>query len=259
MTITGNVKFLDENRIDNNGTFAFTSASASLSSYLYDNNRLTQLASIGSNDVTDEVFQVDFAVDKTFNRIFVDNHNIKAGKVEYWNGAAWVDFSTAIAWAANTDTSNYYEFDSVTTGKVKLTMNTTQVVDDEKVVGQFRCFEELGTVVTNPSSMQPEFLESSVTHEMAGAGSLFVSFGERYQSVFEFTDAEAADMALFRSLKNRGLPFYVYPSGGLTTRTQEGFRVQDMYYVNYVNNYRPIVKANIFGIGTSLTMQLKGV
>ena len=259
MTITGNVKFLDENRIDNNATFAFTSAATALSIYLYDNNRDKQLVSSGSNDATDEVFQIDFAVDKTFDRIFVDNHNIKAGKVEYWNGAAWVDFSSVIAWSANTDTSNYYEFDSVTTGKVKLTMNTTQVVDAEKVVGQFRCFTELGTVVVNPSSMQPIFAESSVLHNMEGAGSLYVRFGERYETVMNFMDSADVDMTLFRALKNRGLPFYTYPSGGLTTRTQEGFRTQDMYYVNYINNYSPTVKANIFGIGTALSMHLKGV
>jgi hypothetical protein len=252
-----NLRFIDENQIDADATFVFTSASTALAKYLYDNDRTTQLTSSGSNDATPEVFTITFTSAKTMDRIFVDNHNIKSGTLKYWNGAAYVDFSSAIAWSASATTSNFYEFNSVSTLRLQLTMNTTIVVNAEKVVGQLRGFAELGEVATNPSDFPVSFPEASVMHSTSKGGNVYVFFGSKFRTAMTFSDASDADVTLFETLKNLGTPFYVYPNGGQTTLTNRAFRTQDMYFVNYTNPFQPELKAGLLGINTVIEVILE--
>ena len=247
------------NKITSGATFTFTSANTAFSSYLYDNRRQFKLTSIGSNDATPEVWIIDFGVSTTIDRIYIDNHNIKSGDLKYWDGAAYVDFSSAISWSANAEATNYYEFNSVSTAKIRLTMNTTMVVDAQKFVGELRAFVETGTVSVNPASNDFEIAEKSQINYVSDGGSIRVSFGEKYHADIMFSDANAADMTLFRTLKDSDDPFYFFPCGGITTYDQEGFRLRDMYLCNWINSFKPSLKSDLLGIGTSIRMELAEV
>lgn len=258
MSITGNVKFFGLNKIDENATFTFTSASTSLSSYLYDRNRASKLASVGSNDATNEDWVIDFVSSKTFNRLFVDNHNIKSGNIQYWDGAAYQDFSTPVTWSANASTTSYFEFNSVSTTKIRLRGTTTMVANAQKYVGELIAFLELGTMTVNASSVDPEYIDKSVQNEDATGGSIFILFGKKYHATWVFSNADATDAALLLSLKELNTPFFIYPCGG-TGQNEIGFRIQDIYLVNYINNFAPKLKSNLYGIGQSISMEVKEI
>ena len=257
MTITGNVKFLDINLIDEDTTFTFTSASTALANRLFDNQRTPQLVSSGSDDVTPEVWEFVFA-SNTVDRIYIDNHNIDDGSIKYWDGFSFVDFSPAIAFSSNTDTTSYFEVTQVTTTRIQLIMDTTQIVDDEKRVGEFRVFNELGLVVVNPSNFRFEFDDIGPDLETSKGSNIHVSFSEKYRADIDFNDSDATDMTLFRSLKDRSNPFYIFPGGGVD-KTQEGFRLRDMFFVNFINNFTPELKSQLFDIGTVLNMEISEV
>ncbi len=257
MTINGNVKFMDVNFIDTNTTFTFTSASTALASFLFDNDRTTRLNSVGSDDVTPEVWEFEFTT-QNVDRLYLDNHNIKSGTIKFFDGFSFVDFSPAISLSGNSDETSYFEVASVSTDRIQLTMNTTFVVDDQKRVGQFRVFTELGIVATNPIDMDPLFSEASVTHRTGTGGNVHVAFGEKYQTTMVFDDSDAADMTLFRLIKDRLDPFYVFPGGGVD-KAQEGFRLRDMFFVNYMNSFEPKIKGKLFDIGTILSIDLEEV
>jgi len=255
-----NVKFFKDNVLDENATYSFTSANTSLSKYLYDNNLDTKLTSSGSDDLTPEVFLITFSSAKTIDRIFVGNHNIKSGKIEYWDGAAYVDFTNdAISWSANTANHNYFTFDSVSTERIRLTMDTTQTADAEKYVGQLRAMEEIGEVQTNPSKVKFTYRKHQKKHIVSTGGNVQVVFGEKYQAMFYFSDANTTDITLFKTLNDNNAAFYVYPGGGDTSITEYGFRIQDMYLVNYVNDFAPNLKNNLFNIGQRITLVLHEV
>lgn len=258
MTITGNVKFFGMNQIDENATFTFTSANTNLASYLYDRNRNTKLTSSGSNDATNEDWVIDFGSSKTFNRLWVDNHNIKSGNIQYWDGAAYQNFSTAVTWSANTATTSYFEFDSVSTTKIRLRGSTTITTNAEKQVGELRAFTELGTMGTNASGVQQEFYDKAQQNEGATGGNIFILFGSKYRASWPFTDADATDVALLYTLKTLGTPFFIYPCGG-SGQTDVGFRLQDMFYVNYVNGFAPNLRQGILGIGQAITLEVAEV
>lgn len=254
------VKYFDTNNIDIDTTWTLTSANSALVNYVYDNQTNTRLISSGSNDATTEVWVATFAGSVTFDRIFINDHNIKAGDLKYSddNQATWTDFSSAIAWSGNTVSSNYYEFTEVSgVTDIRLTMNTTQTANVEKYVNELRCFSELGEVATNPAQVDPEFDEDSRLHRLSGGGNVYVFFGEKLSVNLLFTDAGTSDMTLFRTIKNRGKPFYVYLGGGDTTILQEPFRISDMYLVNYVNKFAPKPKQGfLLGAGTVISQHL---
>jgi hypothetical protein len=257
--IIGLMKFFKKNKINSDTSFTFTSADTDTSIYLYDNIRSTKVYSVGSDDLTPEVFIFEFGSAITVDNIFIDNHNIKSGKIEYWNGAAYVDFSTPIAWSNNSDTTNYYDFTQVSTLKLKLTMDTTMVVDAEKFVGELRFLEEIGTVETNPAEFNHDYVQTAATYSRANGGSTYISFGEKFMATILFSDASTNDMTLFRSLRDLNEEFYVYTCGGTSTSDQEGFRLRDMYLVNYVNNFKPELKNQILNIGTRIRMIVEEV
>lgn len=251
------LNFLDINTLDADTTYTLTSAASSVATLLYDNNRSIQLQSSGSDDVTPEVWLFEFSPAETVDRILIDNHNIKSGDIKYWNGAAYVDFSTPISYSGETATTHYHEFNSVSTLRIQLTMNTTQTVDAEKVVGQFIATTEIGEVETDPAKIDFELVDAKVLNTTSLGRTVNVTFDTtNYAGELLFTDASDTDMTLFRNLKDRTNPFYMLPSGGLDTRTQEGFRLRDYYFVTIVNDYKPELKGDILGINSIYAMEV---
>lgn len=258
MTITGAVKFFGPNHVDETCTFSFTSANSNLSANLYDRNRTSKLQSSGSNDATNEDWVITFPSSKTFNRIWVDNHNIKSGNIQYWDGAAYQNFSTAATWSANADTTSYFEFDSVTCTQIRLRGTTTMVANDEKYVGELRVFTELGTPAINASTVDQQFIDKAVNSEKADGGNVFILFGRKYRARWKFTSASADDVTLFETLKTLNTPFFIWPCGG-SGQNEYGYRLQDMFFVNYLGGFAPNLKGNLYGIGSNIEIEVAEV
>lgn len=237
-------KFFTKNILDENSTYTTTSGTALSATYLYDRILTNIYTSVGSDDVTNEVIEIEFSGSEAFNRIFINLHNIKSGIIEYWNGSAWVDFSTPISLSNNTDTVSYFEFDSVTSSKIKLTLYTTMVADDEKKIAELLVFTELGTLTEAPVKTKISFPKYGIQRRAANGGSINVIFGKKYQGSFTFTSLPVVDVELFETLDNLGTAFYIWPCGG-NTYTNIGFRLKDIYLVNYINDFAPDDNANL--------------
>lgn len=256
------VKFYSQNLINADTTYSLTTANTSLADNLYDNDNNTVLSSIASSDSVSEIWTFTFSGSQGLDRIFIANHNIGSGKLEYDSAGSWADFSTPITWTTTSATdTNYYEVNSITTTKLRLTMDTTQSADEQKQVGEFRAFSELGEVAYNPQKGDPRFDEASRNFTTDDNSSVYVYFGDKFRTKLQFDNAEQADLELFRSLKDRRTPFYVYLNGGDTTSSiyEEGWRFQDMYLVNYVNNYEYKLQTGALGErGAKISLDLRG-
>jgi len=259
MTIDGKIKFFGSNNVNADDSFSFTSATEANAEFLYDRSCSTKLQSSGSDDSTPEVWEITFPGARDIDRVLVANHNIKSGKIEYWNGSAYVAFSPAVTWSAETASTNYFEFTSVSITKIRLTMDTTQVVDAEKYVGELLVFKELGTVSRNPEKANPDYPESSKKYKTSQGGTTYVYFGSKLKIKLDFKQSPQADLTLFRALKDRASPFFVYLSGGQTGYTEEGYREQDIYYVNYINSLKYKLSSTLHGSGVDIKIELAEV
>ena len=258
-----NFKFYTENKLDDNGTYSFTSADEDLANYLYDNNYSTRLLSVGSNDTIDEVYIITLGSTSTISAVGLFNHNLKDFDVKYSddNQITWYDFSVPINETTNTDAYNFYSFTEVSSvTDIKLTGYTTQIANQQKSIGQFRAIDLIGEVSTNPYNIDISYNENSVIHPLSDGGNVYVQFGSKIYMMIDFDNATEADLVIFRELKNRYAPFFAHPNGGLSTRTQEPFRVQDMFLVNYINPYSPNLKNGyLLDIGTEISLELQEV
>ena len=255
-----NMKFYDTNELDSaNTSYSFTSASSTLSGYLWDNNYNTRLISIGSDDVTDEVWIFSFTSAITIDAIYLGNHNIKSGNIQYSddNQGSWNDFPTAISLSNNSDTYNIYTF-TETSGitDIRFTMSTTMSANAEKYCGQFRAFSLIYEMLSNPATDDFEEDENSRLHRLGDSGSVYVYFDGKYHNIFTFSDATDAEILQLKTLKDNKRPFYIFPGGGDTSITQYGWRIEDMFYVNYVNKFAPKLKNNILGINSVIEVEV---
>lgn len=258
MTITGAVKFFGINIINEDCSFSFSSANTSLSSYLYDRNRASKLTSFGSTDATLEYYEINFPSSRTFNRIWIDNHNIKIGSIKYWDGTAYTDFSNPIVWYGNASTTNYYEFNPVSSTKIRVEALTTIIPNDQKYIGELRVFIEIGTVGVNASSVDSKFVSKQTLNETATGGIKRVVFGRKYRARWTFNNADASDIELFDTLDTIGTPFHIFPCGG-NGQSEYGFRLRDLYLVNLVDSFSPTLKSNLFGVGMTANLEVAEV
>jgi len=248
-----NVKFYTENYINSRCTFVFTSATNSLSNRLYDNDRNLKLVSLSSNDTTDEIWTITFPFAQEISSIFIDNHNIKSGTLKYWNGGSYVDFSTPISWSANTATTNIFSFTAISTTKIQLTMSTTIIANAQKCVGELRAFKLLGEFTNNPSGVSElAFYKKQMLNETANGGNVQTIFGKKFKCTLDFDNAITVDVTLLETLSDRADSFYLHLCGGVITYTEPGFRIYDMFFVNYINDFAPLLRSNILGIGSEI-------
>jgi hypothetical protein len=253
------VKFYNTNYINSQSVFNFTSADAARADILYDNDNANRLFSNGSNDSTAEVWTIEFSSIYDLDAIAVFNHNIKSGNVQYWNGAAWVDFSPIVKWDNNNRQNNYFEFARVATKQIRLTMNTTQTANAEKYVGQLRALVSLGELQKNPTEVTPKLTPKDFDYTTANGGSVYGIAGIKYQATVKFANTPEADQTFLINLKLRNKPFYFYPCGG-EGQTDITFRIDDMYLVNFTGAVSPkLAGKNLFGVGVDTSITLKEV
>ena len=169
------IKILSENYVDRDCALTVTSGDAT-KAYLYDQKPATCLLSEGSDDTVTEVVDVTFknwqgeAVDRTFDRIVLLNHNYKAITAEYYDGAAW----NAIAEAALTLTAANTVIElaaPVTAPRMRVSCQTTRTANQEKYLGELKVCLSVVSLGLTLSDWQPAGEQKSGSSRLAN-GSL---------------------------------------------------------------------------------------
>ena len=201
------IKIVGENFINEYNGYAFVSGSTS-ESYLYDQKRATAWLSSGSDDLTTEYIEVTFnnwqgePVLRTFDRIILLGHNIKAGQLQYWDGSAWADLTGGTI-TGNTETDNIIEVTSVTTYKFKIKMTTTQVVDAEKYIGELKvCQHVLSPYWLSSYPMTAE--QKSGNYRNAEGGLISWKEFTKQGGIFSIENIAKADMDILMPYMKTG-------------------------------------------------------
>lgn len=136
------IKIFGENFVNEDCDIACSSGNT-LAQYLYDQNRDSKWTSSGSNDTVTETITVIFKnwqgveVNRTFNRIVLQNTNFKAVTAEYWDGAAWQSIAEAALTLAAAD--KIIETAASKTGsRIRVNVATAQTENAEKYLGELK-------------------------------------------------------------------------------------------------------------------------
>lgn len=271
MSITGGIKFFKESKIKDATAESSVSGNASVASLL-NNNRETFWRSSGSNDSTTEIITVTFAEDKAIDRIALVNTNAKNFNITYDVSGTWTAFAnvvgidgaeTGINITGHAQDTAYYEFDSVTTGSIKIEIDTTQTVDAEKFINHVICTEELGTYVGYPSIDKLQ-LDRNQKNKATLNGRFSVQKSlETMAFKLKFMDypvkaAYNADIDLCLTLMDSEDPFIVWLCGGrygtdYFKYTLPGFRLKDMIQMQIGKAYTLSYSKNTYTNGVNIS------
>jgi hypothetical protein len=230
------MKFFNRNQIEIAASGAGNSIAASTGAgvaNIYDRNFATIWSSVGSDDTTTETIEVIWAVARTIDSISLMTHNFKEFTIQYWNGSAYVDFSTPISETANTAANSYYSFNSVSTLKVKISVVKTIVANAQKTLGEFLAYATYFTLTdadaSTPDADNPQPYYKEFEHEKANGGCVLVAEAmlPKYQNIFSFNNLLETYVNYITALKNLFVSFWIMPN------------TDNPQYQYYVNMLRP--------------------
>ncbi len=275
-TITGGIKFFEKSKcLAKDGASAEVVSGDVVSDYMLDTNPITSWNSVGSSDIVTETLTIRFGFESEINRILLINHNFKAYTIQYWNGSTYVDFSnvykltgtvqSSITETVNANDTSYYEFDTVTTTIIKITITTTQVANDEKYIFQVIATKELGTLEGYPIINSLKQSRNTVVTEMLSGKQNITKGYETFSCKLQFKNYPASlsdDLDLVWTLYDSQDPFLVWLCGGHTTSSYfryalRGFRPRDIYQCQVKGDVPVSYYKNIYNAPVNLELQLE--
>jgi len=246
-TITGLIKILYKNYmlgLDVNTTN--TVASTGDITYSYDNDPTTRWESVGSDDTTTETLTYYFDNAQSINRLFAMNMNWKDFNIQYWNGSTYANFTnvysvkadsspaSSILYTANTAATRYWEFDNVSTTRIRAQVLKTFVVDDEKELYEIYIGKEVGTFTQDmfgkPSKVKINFEAGSKEIKLSNQSVYQLIKGNKININLSMKNMwESADQSIVETMFDlRECAISLCGADG-TQYTKTALRLQDLY------------------------------
>ncbi len=267
MAITGGIKFFKQSfTLFKNGAEATASTNTNAAKYILDMNKYTEWKSVGSDDMTEEEIIIDLDSSRLINRLFLTEFNFKEFEVQYWNGSTYVPFTGVIGVNGTSYTgidvtnyafdSAYFEFDSVTTSRIKLTCLTTQVADAEKYLTMLIVTEELGTFRGFPRVDPKTDLNEIKTKTLGGKVLVSKGFETVMIKVNFKTHPYQEDVTLLEYLFSSTDPFLIYLCGGRTGDayfkiSQKIWNLSDVYNVQATGDLPSEFEKGVYILGVN--------
>jgi hypothetical protein len=258
------IKFFERSKsLIQDNTVVTASSGNESSDRIIDRNPVTYWRSVGSNDMTTETLEIQFATSQTFDRIFVLDHNWKDFDIQYYLGATYVHFASVVGLdgtlsnitetAFSKDTA-YYEFTEVTTTKVRIRINKSQVANDEKYGNQIIITSELGTLLGHPVIKSLSLDRQNRNEKMLSGRVLTMKSDEIFQTTLDFKDYPASlsdDIDIMFSLQDIETNFLIWLCGGkygsnYFKKQMRGYRLRDVIAVQMTEALKPIYSKNVF-------------
>ena len=266
MAITGGVKFFDTNvALFQNDAEATASTGDAAANRAIDRNPITKWRSVGSGDTITETFTITFDGTKTIDRVAVVDHNFKEFTIKYDVAGVFTDFTTVvgiggalgggISETTFSEDTAYYEFDSVSTTRIQLSITKTQTADEEKKMSQVIATAELGTLQGFPVVNGFKSTRNQRTRKVLSGRSVIQKSNETVSFRLDFKNYPPSlainDFDLMYQLFDREANFSVWLCGGKFGTdnfryTLRGFRLKDFYEMQVARDFRTSYSKNVY-------------
>jgi len=209
----------------NTSTQSTVDSNTATATYLYNRDIVFQWSSDGyDNDLTTSSVTINFGSTVEVNRFAILGHNLKDFTI-FYDGTTSNTFSltttaatTTSDFSANSDTSNYLRFDTVTLTSITIDMQSTHVADSEKGIGYVFAGEldyEL-THLPAASGYKPVFDVKEIKHLIGDGGSRIHTIQEKFNAMIKLTNMTKAVRDSLKSVFDRKDPFNFVPFGTST-------------------------------------------
>ncbi|MGR3219401.1 MAG: hypothetical protein ACUZ8H_06225 [Candidatus Anammoxibacter sp.] len=265
MSLTGGISFFAKNKalFVDGSTLAASSNTADQNLPL-GTNKFFSWESIGSNDATTETLTITLPVAKSISRIFLVGHNFDDFQIQYGASQNFANVKgldnyagALISETGFTRDTAYYEFDAVTTDKIIVTIDTTQIANAQKFISQIIITDEIGTLTGFPNISNPNF-DRDERSQKAASGRVHIEKG--FESASFGLDLKTygiqADIDILEGLHDRNESFIVWLNGGLPDNfrlKQRGFRVGDIFQMQTTKGLKTGYYKNLYKSGVMQT------
>lgn len=239
------IVFMNKNKCDVENTDCSITASQGQSFVDFVRNRSNRSAWIttGSVDADNTTFEVDFGGLRLVDIIILVKHTFAAYTIQYWDGSAWQDFSTAVNVSGNTAETTYHEFTQVSTSKLLLTITGTITPDSDKSLFQFIASDKIGRLNGWPIVGSPRISKQKKVNKMlSGRSNVTESLGGFSCSLSLDVYSDETDLNTFEDLYDSTEGFLVWLCGGDQAQfssVRKGWRLEDVYLMRTANEYEP--------------------
>lgn len=264
------IRFFKKNKIDlsnSSSSIAVTDTVAlnngsDFVDFLRNRKNSSAWVTTGSTDAALTQLDVTIGGLQTIDSILLVLHNFKAFTIQYWSGIAWLDFSTPIAETVNTDDNSFFQFDAVSTDKIRIIIQGTTVVDADKIMRQLIITEELGQLNSWPLIKNPKTSSSKVVNKMLSGKINLVESIESFSTTLDVKVlSNETDLDLIEEIHTRRQGVLLWLGGGdeaqFRAGVRIGFRNEDIYLVRAVDDYNPERYKGIYTSGIKFKMKLQ--
>lgn len=240
-----------------------TNTGSTIVDFIRNRNNRSAWLTTGSNDAANTQLDVDLGDEQLIDTIVLIKHNFKAFTIQYWNGAAYTDFSTAINETINTDETSYFTFTEVSTSKLRLIITGTQTADEDKELYQMLALETEGQLTAWPQIKTPRHAgERKTTTMLSGKRNITEQIGRFSCQLRVDYWKDDTDLLLIERLYFNRRPMLMWLCGGDESQfrtSRVGFRLEDFYLVRPTNDYTPKWYGDVYSTGNELDIRLEEV
>jgi len=212
-----------------------------LVSFLFDRSLETDYATSGYSSNTSTIISIEFDNPTIISNIILQDHNLKQFRA-FYDSATANTFSLDINETTNSETSNYYRFNSITVSSVQLQMDQAQTADTEKSVSQFIISYRNVEFERNPSikHYKPKITKTQVVHDMPDGGVTVYNIANKYKAKIKFEYITSTFYNQLKDLFYDQNPLYFVPFP--TTTSWDGAIYPVIWTGDFDFNYGANVK-----------------
>lgn len=221
--------------------------------FAFDENLKTKWQTSGEDSDSDPVYIENIPESNiSINRILIIGTNITDLAVQVNLGAGDVALSYTKLIKSNDNTCWLFEFDEISTSKVKITGQTTIVANSEKEIAEIYAFKEIGEL-KNYADIIPTRVRTQIINKLQAGKVHVINQGRHFQFQLGLkTHYNANDNTIINSILQRDMPMFLWLNNNnedVMVMNQEPFRFQDIYKVAVIKNDSLKFTKNLFFSG----------
>ena len=265
------IKFYDKSKLDlSNGVASITITDSVATNngqdyvdFMRNRNNVSAWMTTGSTDAALTTIDVELVDEREITTVILTTFNFKAYTIQYWDGGAYVDFSTPVNETANVLTSIEHSFDQISTSKIRIIVSGTMIADADKRITQLIITKNLltGQLDGWPVIKRPRHnTNKKVSIMLSGKVNVVESVGGFSCDLSVKNWNSDSDLSLVEEIYFGKRGVLMWLSGGdeaQFSHNRAGYRGEDIYLVRAVNDYTPEWSSGLYTTGMKINMKLK--